>query len=129
MATKILLVEDEQDLMTLLRFIFEKFGYSVQEARNGQEALDMIGAGEIPAAPNLPDVIVTDVMMPVVDGYTLVSRLQENDATAKIPVVIMTAKGQTRDLFQCVSNIAGFIEKPFEPKQLKDIVDKVLQAK
>jgi len=119
-AAKIIIVEDEQDLSTLLRFIFEKFGYAVMEAHNGQEALDLINAAE-----QMPDVVITDVMMPVMDGYTLVTQLQENYATRKVPVIIMTAKGQTRELFRFAS-IAGFIEKPFEPKTLKELVDKVV---
>jgi len=125
-AAKILIVEDEQDLSTLLRFVFEKFGYEVAEAHDGQDALDLLGVTKPQANTFEPDVIITDVMMPVMDGFTLVSQLQEHSATRKIPVIIMTAKGQTRDLFQS-SNLAGFIEKPFEPKQLKDIVDKVIK--
>ncbi len=124
MASKILIVEDELDLATLLRFIFEKFGYSVQEAHNGQEAMDLLNA-----SPEIPDIIITDIMMPVMDGYTLVTQLQENYATRKIPIVIMTAKGQTKELFQFSTNIVGFVEKPFEPKQLKDIVEQVIAKK
>lgn len=124
MATKILIVEDEIDLATLLRFIFEKFGYSVMEAHNGQEALTIING-----APEMPDIIITDIMMPVMDGYTLVTQLQENYATRKIPVIIMTAKGHTKELFQMSTNIVGFVEKPFEPKQLKDLVEKTLPKK
>jgi len=120
---KLLIVEDELDLATLLRFIFEKFGYSVSEAHNGQEALDLLAA-----APEPPDVIITDVMMPVMDGYTMVTQLQENAATRKIPVIIITAKGQVRELFQ-LANVAGFVEKPFEPKYLKEIVDKLIVPK
>ncbi|MFA5161075.1 MAG: response regulator [Elusimicrobiales bacterium] len=123
MAVKILIVEDEQDLATLLRFIFEKFGYAVMEAHNGQEALDLIDSVAEP-----PDVIVTDVMMPVLDGYSMVTQLQENPVTRKIPVIIITAKGQTKELFQ-IANVVGFIEKPFEPKHLKELVDKLVAKK
>jgi len=123
-----MIVEDEQDLTTLLKFIFEKFGYEVVEAQNGQIALNLLGIGAHPKQPDrMPDIIITDVMMPVVDGYTLVARLQENDSTRKIPVIVITAKANTKELFQFASNIAEFVEKPFEPKNLKEIVEKVLK--
>jgi CheY-like chemotaxis protein len=126
MAIKIMIVEDEIDMANLLRFIFERFGYEVMEAHNGQEALDMLKPDS--SSPNLPDIIITDVMMPVIDGYTLITRLEENEKLRKIPVVVATAKGHTRDIFQS-SNIVGFMEKPFEPSQLKTLVEKVLKKK
>lgn len=128
MAKTVLLVDDEADLLTLLKFILSKYGMEVITAANGKEALAYLN-GEIgKAVPRFPDIIVTDVMMPDMDGYTMVTRIREEDEFRNIPIIVMTAKGQTRDLFMSVSNIPAFIEKPFEPRTLKTKIDEVLKT-
>lgn len=127
MSKIVLLVDDEADLVTLLKFILGKYGMEVITASNGKEALAYLN-GEIgKAVPRIPDIIVTDVMMPEMDGYTMVTRIREEDEFRSIPVIVMTAKGQTRDLFMSVSNVPAFIEKPFEPRTLKNKIDEVLE--
>jgi len=127
MAVKLLLVDDEEDLVTLLRFVMEQVGFQVATAGNGKVALEVLDKAAETAPETLPDVIITDVMMPEMDGFSLVNALTERDHTRHIPVIIMTAKGKTRDLFQASAEVAGFIEKPFEPKKLKELVDSVLK--
>ena len=67
--------------------------------------------------------------MPEMDGYTLQSKLQEIDELSHIPIVILTAKGQMKDLFELASNIFAFVEKPFEPKNLVKTVKDALASK
>ncbi|MBI4677349.1 MAG: response regulator [Elusimicrobia bacterium] len=123
---KILLVDDERDIVTLIQFVLVKEGHIVRTAPNGLEALKSLGveAGSPPA--DLPDVILMDVLMPVMDGHTACKRLCEHPAVGKVPVLILTAKGMARDLFQGLKNVVGFIDKPFDPKSLRDTVATVV---
>jgi CheY-like chemotaxis protein len=84
----VMVVDDEPEICTLLRFVLEKEGYDVAEAGNGQEALDRI------AAAGLPDLMILDIMMPVMDGFTLNMKLQADEKTRRIPILVLTAKGQ-----------------------------------
>lgn len=119
MSNKIMIVEDKRELSELLKYIFEQFGYRVMLAGDGKEGLKLL-------ENDMPDIIVADIMMPEMDGYTFVTRLEEKENTKNIPVVIMTAKGQTRELFEYKKNVSGFIEKPFQPEELKAIIEKIL---
>lgn len=110
--SKILVVDDEKDVVELLKFILEKDGYVVSTAYNGREAL--AAAKEI-----IPDLILLDVMMPEMDGYTVQTQLLESPATREIPIIILTAKGQLRDVFAMSANVRAYMEKPFDPKTLR----------
>ncbi|MBI4052372.1 MAG: response regulator [Elusimicrobia bacterium] len=122
MTTKILVVDDEKDVVTLVKFLLEKDGHIVLEASNGEEALKV-------ATSYSPDLIILDIMMPVMDGYTLNSKLQENPSLSSIPVIVLTARGQMKDLFLIAPNVTAFIEKPFDPKQLRDLIQTTLNRK
>jgi len=125
---RILLVDDEQEILTLLRFVLEKDGYLISEARNGKIALDVLGVE--PPNPNatIPDLIVLDIMMPVMDGYTLNTRLRVSDRTKNIPIIVLTARGQTmRDLFEVAPNVAAYLQKPFDPKMLRELIAGILK--
>lgn len=124
---KVMIVDDEKDVVTLVRFLMEKDGYEVTDACNGADALDKLGIDPPKADVVLPDVIILDIMMPVMDGYTMQTKLQENEKAKKIPLIVLTAKGQMRDVFQHAS--AAFVEKPFDPKALRDLVKKTLDIK
>lgn len=121
MAIKILIAEDKQDLVTLLEYILKQFGYEIIKAFNGREALEMLKDKN-----NLPDIILCDIMMPEMDGYTFVTNLEQQEHTKNIPIIVMTAKGQTKELFRDKKNVYDFIEKPFEPEDLKKVIEKVL---
>ena len=116
----ILVVDDEKDVVELLKFLLEKDGYVVATAHNGREALESTGK-------NVPDLILLDVMMPEMDGYTVQTRLLDNPATREIPIIILTAKGQLRDVFAMSPNVKAYIEKPFDPKTLRNKIKESLQ--
>ncbi len=126
---KVMIIDDEKDVVTLVRFLMEKDGYEVSEACNGMDALEKLGIDPPKAGAVLPDVIILDIMMPVMDGYTLQARLQENEKARKIPVIVLTARGKMKDIFQHDSNMTAFVEKPFDPKSLRDLVKKTLNSK
>ena len=129
MAT-IMIVEDESEIVTLLRFVLEKEGYAVTEASNGQVALERLGMEPPNTEAVLPDLMILDIMMPVMDGYALNMRLQAHDATKAIPILVLTAKGQKmRDLFEMAPNVAAYIQKPFDPKMLRELIASILSRK
>ena len=129
--TTVMVVDDEPEIVTLLRFVLEKEGYRVTEAANGQEALDRLGdSGGGSQTALLPDLLILDIMMPVMDGYTLNMRLQSNPRTASIPILVLTAKGQKmRDLFEMAPNVAAYVQKPFDPKMLRELIAGILSHK
>ncbi len=122
---QILVVDDEEDIRTLMRAILEAGGHTVLTAANGAEALALVGVDPAAEKP-LPDLIISDVLMPVLDGHAMTARLIENSRTRQIPLIILTARGGTRDLFKMSANIKAFIEKPFNPKALRDAVAQTL---
>ncbi len=126
---KILVVDDEQPIVQLVQFILEKVGHQVTVAYNGAEALQVLGVEpKDPKAP-LPDLVLLDLMMPIMDGLTACLRLRDDPRTAKLPVVIVTAKGDMRSAFDKVPSVAAFFHKPFDPGALRAAVDKALAAK
>lgn len=124
---KVLVVDDEKDVVYLIKVLLEREKLEVLEAYNGLEAYNKLTAKE--PLRIIPDAIVLDIMMPEMDGYTLQSKLQEIDELSTIPIVILTAKGQMKDLFELASNIFAFVEKPFEPKNLVKIVKDAIASK
>lgn len=125
---KILVVDDERDVAQLMRMLLERDGHAVTEAHNGEEALQKVGLLPPPdGAPALtPDLIILDVMMPVMDGYTVCARLREDDRTRAIPLIILTARSEMKDAFEMEPNVASYISKPFDPKLLRDLVTGML---
>ncbi|MGC8866984.1 MAG: response regulator [Elusimicrobiales bacterium] len=124
MSKKIMVVDDEKDVLFLLRVLFEKEGFEVIEAANGKIAYEMLINKTNPIKP---DLIILDVMMPEMDGYTFETKMLESDEFKKIPLIILTAKGQIRELFEMSNNVKAFIEKPFDPKKLISLVKEVLK--
>lgn len=120
-ALRVLHVDDEPDIRELVGI---SLGLdpeiSVKSCASGNDAL-------VAAAEWTPDVVLLDVMMPVMDGPQTLSHLRERETTAKIPVVFMTARAQTRELAHFLSlGAAGVIPKPFDPMTLAGAVRKYL---
>ena len=126
----ILIVDDEPEIVTLLSFVLEKEGHSVASAGHGMEALAYLGLQPVDDAKALPDLIVLDIMMPVMDGYQLNMRLQTEPRAKDIPILVLTAKGQKmRDLFEMAPNVAAYVQKPFDPKTLRELISGILTSK
>ena len=127
---KVLIVDDEPEIVTLLKAFFEKSGFEVSDSANGELALKHLGVQPANSSVVLPDIVILDIMMPVMDGYALNAKLQADPRTAKIPIVILTAKGQKmRELFEMAPNVAAYVQKPFNPKVLKDLISNLLSGK
>ena len=125
--SKVMVVDDEKDVVYLIKVLMEREKLEVLEAYNGLEAYNRLTSTD--PGKIIPDAIILDIMMPEMDGYTFQSKLQEIDDLRHIPIVILTAKGQMKDLFELSSNIFAFVEKPFEPKNLVKIVKDAIASK
>ncbi len=107
-----LLVDDNPIILDLLVLNFELEGFTVLQARDGAEALSL-------AREEQPDVVVSDVMMPGMDGLTMTTALRADPATAEIPVVLVSAEAQASDVREGLAAGAGdYVTKPFDPFDL-----------
>lgn len=120
---RILLVDDERDVVTLLKFLLERDGHDVAAAFNGEEALARIDGGTA-----LPDLIILDLMMPVMDGFAVAARLNADSRTKNVPIILMTAKGGLKEALKTSPNIVGGLDKPFDPVKFRALVAEKLQA-
>jgi CheY-like chemotaxis protein len=117
----ILIVEDDLDLLKMLTRMLEPIG-DVVTATNGADALERILAGM------RPDLIVTDVMMPRMDGLELARRLRNEPKTAKTPVIMLTAKNAPLDVIKGINAGArSYLTKPFKHEELVSKVKKALR--
>ena len=119
-ARKVLLVDDEDSLRKVIRELLERDGYVVAEARDGAQALDQIDRVG-------PDIIVLDLNMPGLDGYGVLSHLRSRPATADIPVIVLTAKGDEDNEVRVFELGADdFLTKPFRARALSARLEAVL---
>ncbi len=117
---RLLAVEDDARLLEAIAICLEHEGYEVMTARNGSEAFVRI-------AETIPDLIVSDVMMPRGDGFSLVKNLRSNQRTDLIPVVFLTAKdGRTNRLNSIRAGVDAYLTKPFEPEELVATIENIL---
>ena len=123
MAEKILVVEDDSNIEQLVTFKLKNAGYSVSTAHNGAEALESLKKQSV-------DLIITDVMMPVMGGKELVMELKKNPATKSIPVVMLTSRTLEKEIVEGFSlGVEDYIKKPFSPQELIVRVKTVLMRK
>ncbi|MCP4143763.1 MAG: response regulator [bacterium] len=119
---KILIVDDEPSILNILDFSLGAEGYEVIQASDGAKAYEM-------AVEHLPDMIVMDVMMPIMDGYQACEKLKADSRTAMIPVLMLTAKSAAEDHQQGKDAGAdGYLTKPFSPQRLVELTDSFLGA-
>lgn len=118
---KLLLIDDDPNLILLVQDYLEFRGYAVITAENGREGLEML-------KEEVPDLIICDVMMPEMDGYTFVNNVRENPRTDWIPVLFLSAKGQSQDRVKGLNTGADvYMVKPFEPEELVAQVESTLK--
>jgi DNA-binding response OmpR family regulator len=113
---KILLVEDDQDIRETLVELLQEEGYEVFFAENGQVGLDKLST-----LPNLPNLILLDLMMPIKDGFQFCLEKEANPKFSHVPVVVMSADGHIRENQKRV-NACAYLKKPLDIYQVIDIV-------
>ena len=119
MAKRVLLAEDEPNIVESLTFILERSGFDVATTTNGRQALEV-------ALSDTPDILILDVMLPELDGYEVLRRLRADARTKTLPVLMVTAKGQREDretAMKCGADM--FITKPFVNSELIAAVEKL----
>lgn len=116
----ILVVDDEEDVLELVRYNLDKNGYRVETATTGEDALAK-------ARAKLPDLIILDLMLPGIDGLEVCKKLKRDTKTENIPVIMLTAKGEETDIVTGLELGADdYITKPFSPKILIARVRRIL---
>jgi len=121
---QILCVDDENEMIDLIRLILTRRGFEVIGAVNGASALEIIH--EIK-----PDLILLDLMMPEMDGWEVYQQLKSDESTQNIPVIVVTAKAQSIDrvLGLHIAKVDDYITKPFSPQKLLDSIESILDRK
>lgn len=117
---KILVVDDEPHIVKMVKNRLETNHFEVVTAYNGLECLQCVGVEK-------PDLIILDISMPRMDGYSVVKELRANAKTAEIPILILTAKEMMRDLLE-MEHVSSYLVKPFRSEDLLDHVRKALAA-
>ena len=107
---KILIADDEQQLALAVKIRLQSRGYEVRTAANGQQALEL-------AQQEQPDLVILDVLMPVMDGYSCLRELNTHFGRGKIPVIILTARDRMKDLFE-LEGVEDYVIKPFDHEDL-----------
>lgn len=116
MGKRVLVAEDEPNIVETLSFLLERAGFSVDVEANGRKALDRVLA--VP-----PHVLVLDVMLPDMDGYEILRRLRADRRSSDVPVLMLTAKGQREDRDTALEYGANmFVTKPFANAEIIDAV-------
>jgi DNA-binding response OmpR family regulator len=118
---RVVYIEDEQEMVDLVRLILSRKGYEVLGANGGRKGLQLV-------IDQLPDLVLLDLMMPDMDGWEVYQQMKANDKTRQIPVIVITAKAQSIDkvLGLHIAKVDDYISKPFSPQDLLDSVEKVL---
>lgn len=121
---RILCIEDEPEMIDLIRLILGRRGFEVYGAPGGVEGIRLVRETH-------PDLVLLDLMMPDMDGWEVYQKMKAEDSTKAIPVIVVTAKAQSIDkvLGLHIAKVDDYITKPFGPQDLIDSIEKVLARK
>jgi two-component system, OmpR family, alkaline phosphatase synthesis response regulator PhoP len=118
---KVLVVDDEKDLIELVRYNLEKEGFQVTSALDGETGFAI-------AVQSMPDIVLIDLMLPGIDGLEVCSRLRKSERTARIPIIMLTAKsGESDRVVGLEMGADDYVTKPFSPRELAARVKAVLR--
>jgi len=121
---QILCIEDDEEMIDLIRLILTRKGFEVRGASSGAAGLEKIRNEK-------PDLVLLDLMMPEMDGWEVYQQIKSDEATQNIPVIVVTAKAQSIDrvLGLHIAKVDDYISKPFSPQELLDSIESVLNRK
>ena len=120
--TKVLVIEDEFAIAKLVRYVLENSGFEVSLAHEGKEALDLI-------INEPPDIIILDLMLPVMSGFEVLEHMESNGQLKTIPVIVLTCRGQEEDKVKAMHlGASEFMTKPFSPSGLVAVINSVLNS-
>lgn len=117
---KILIVDDEPNIIMSLEYALQKNGFEVFVARDGQEALDIL-------KKKVPDLVLLDIMMPNVDGYETLQKIKKNEKLAAVKVLFLSAKNKPADIEKGLQlGAVGYVTKPFSLKKMITEINELL---
>ncbi|PMB01543.1 DNA-binding response regulator, partial [Fischerella thermalis CCMEE 5273] len=120
MSAQLLLVDDEPGLREAVKDYLQESGFNVQVASNAREGWELM-------QQSTPDLVISDIMMPQVDGYQFLKQLREDPRFQALPVIFLTAKGMTTDRIQGYqAGVDAYLPKPFDPDELVAIIENLL---
>lgn len=120
MGKKILIVDDEPNIVAAIEFLLRRGGHEVLVARDGEKALEIIGG-------RVPDLVILDVMMPLRSGYDVCRRIRERDEWRHIKVVMLSAKGRDAEVGKGLAMGADlYVTKPFSTRELMAKIEELL---
>jgi len=111
---KVLVADDDKNVVEMVQRALSDRGFTVVTATDGVEALELM-------EKDLPDLLILDIAMTRLDGYTIATRLRDDPKTSLLPVIIITARSQMQTFLHQHPNVKAFLEKPFNPLQLVEI--------
>lgn len=118
---KILIVDDNPDLIAVLKVRLEAFGFEIVVAEDGVKCLEKIASGK-------PDLILLDILMPEMDGFETLKKIKEDEKTKDIPIIMLTAKDKLDDVAKANAlGAADFIVKPFDYRVMVEKIRKMLK--
>jgi len=119
-SKRLLVVEDDRNLLRAIAVSLRRAGFEVATARGGEEALELLSA-------TIPDLVVSDIMMPGMDGYTLAEHIRSSARTDLIPIIFLTAKDARKDrIASSRAGVDAYLTKPFEPEELIAAINNIL---
>lgn len=120
-ARRILCIEDEPEMIDLIRLILGRRGFDVAGASGGRAGLQAV-------RETLPDLVLLDLMMPDMDGWEVYQQMKADETTRNIPVIVVTARAQSIDKVMGlhIAKVDDYVAKPFSPQELLNSVEKVL---
>ncbi len=121
---RVLCIEDEEEMIDLIRLILVRKGFEVSGATGGQDGLQKV-------REQMPDLILLDLMMPDMDGWEVYQQIKADEQTRHIPVIVVTAKAQSIDkvLGLHIAKVDDYIAKPFSPADLLESIERVIAKK
>jgi DNA-binding response OmpR family regulator len=123
LSKRILIVDDEPNIVAAVEFLLQRSGYDVYVARNGDEALELVESCK-------PDLVLLDVMMPARSGYAVCKQIRENADWRHIKIIMLSAKGRDAEVSKGLAVGADlYVTKPFSTRDLMDKIGALLEAR
>lgn len=118
--SKIMVIDDDPEISSLVQYTLESMGHTIRVCDNGREVIDAIKEFK-------PELMVMDVMLPGIDGYSLTSKITEDPQLASIPIIVLSALEPSRSMFSKFNQVSAFLTKPFNTDDLLDAVKNALK--
>jgi DNA-binding response OmpR family regulator len=124
----ILIADDDESVLKLLATILAKAGHAVTACPSGGDCLMELGINPFDASLDLPDLIILDIMMPKVDGYSVGHKIRNDARARRVPILVISALREMSRLFTVTVEVQGFLHKPFSPEELIAEVGRILKS-